>query len=128
MIIHVIVLIIAFSLTLAACGSTDEPEPSTGPDAARGEALYKKTAIGAASAPGCVTCHSLEVGVTLVGPPHAGLGSRAGVDEAFLRQSIVEPDAVVTENFTAGVMYQNYGSDLSEQQIDDLVAYLLTLK
>ncbi len=48
--------------------------------------------------------------------------------EEFLRESILNPDAVVTEGFTPGVMYQNYGNDLTEQEIDDLVAFLLTLK
>ncbi len=126
--IQLLFLVLVLSLTLMACGGGDEPEAAGGPDAARGETLYKQTTIGAASAPGCVTCHSLEPGVTLVGPSHAGISSRAGVDEAFLRQSIMEPDAVVTEGFTAGVMYQNYATDLSDQEIDDLVAYLLTLK
>jgi cytochrome c553 len=126
-------LILALALSLAACGGGDdtaEPAASNagGGDAARGDELYHQTTIGAASAPGCVTCHSQEEGVTLVGPSHAGLASRSDVDEAFLRQSIMEPDAVVTEGFTAGVMYQNYATDLSDQQIDDLVAYLLTLK
>ena len=46
----------------------------------------------------------------------------------FLEQSIVEPDAVITEGFSPGVMYQNYGSELTEQEIADLVAFLETLE
>lgn len=130
----------ALMLLLAACGGgdSDTAEPSSGGevvgDAARGEELYKQTTIGSASAPGCVTCHSLDEGLTLVGPSHAGIGTAAasrvaGLSaEEFLRQSIVEPDAHVTENFSPGVMYQNYGTDLSEQEIADLTAFLLTLK
>jgi len=48
--------------------------------------------------------------------------------EEYLKESIITPNAHVTEGFTAGVMYQNYGKDLTEQEINDLVAYLLTLK
>lgn len=98
--------------------------------AAAGEALFKKMTIGAA--PGCATCHSLQPGMRLVGPSLADAATVAesAVDgmsaEAFLRQSIVEPDAHVTEGFTPGLMFQNYGKTLSEQQINDLVAFLLT--
>ena len=48
--------------------------------------------------------------------------------EEFLEQSIVEPDAEITENFSPGVMYQNYGTDLTDQEIADLVAFLASLK
>ena len=132
-IVMVMILASALTLLLVACGGSDgdtaEPDP-----AARGEALYKNTTIGAASAPGCITCHSLDEGVTLVGPSHAGIGAAAasrvaGMSaEEFLEQSIVEPDAEVTGGFSPGVMYQNYGSDLSEQEIADLVTYLASLK
>jgi nitric oxide reductase subunit C len=134
-----LILILALSLALVACGGDDggdaaEAEPAGGDSAARGEELYKQTVIGAASAPGCITCHSLDEGVTLVGPSHAGLASRSeGVAEGmtvaeYLEQSITEPDAIVTDGFSPGVMYQNYGSDLSDQEISDLVAFLLTLE
>ncbi len=54
-------------------------------------------------------------------------GSAKTVEE-YLHESIVNPNAFVVEGFPSGVMYQNYGQDLSKQQIDDLVAFLLTLK
>lgn len=135
------VLMVVFSLLLlAACGGGGESESegdSGGAvvgDAARGETLYKQTIIGTASAPGCATCHSLEADVVLVGPSHAGVAGRAGSyvagksAEDYLHESIVTPDAHVVEGFTAGVMYQNYGNELSEQEIADLVAYLMTLR
>jgi len=133
------ILILVLSMALVACGGDDaggaaEAEPAAGGSAARGEELYHQTTIGSASAPGCVTCHSTDEGVTLVGPSHAGIGTRAATEAPgmsaadFLEQSIREPDAVVTEGFSPGVMYQNYDTDLTDQQIDDLVAYLLTLK
>ena len=131
--------LLALILVLVACGGdslTDESDdgtPITG-DVSRGEELYKQTSIGPASAPGCITCHSLEAGVKLIGPSHAGLAIVAGTRvsgqsaEAFLRESIVDPNAAVTEGFEEGVMYQNYGNELKDQEIADLVAFLLTLK
>ena len=56
--------LLALILVLVACGGdslTDESDdgmPVTG-NASRGEELYKQTSIGPASAPGCITCHSL---------------------------------------------------------------------
>lgn len=133
---------VALVLFLAACGGGGDdsgsdaaapaPRGSEVGDAANGEELYKRPTIGSAGAPGCNTCHSLEEGVTLVGPSHANIGTRAETAvagqsaEAYLRESIVDPNAHVTEGYTAGVMYPNYAQDLTEEQIDDLVAFLLT--
>jgi cytochrome c2 len=132
-------LIVALSLALVACGGDDggdaaEAEVAGVGSATNGEALYKQTTIGSASAPGCITCHSLEEGVSLVGPSHAGMGLRAetaasGMSAAeFLEQSIREPDAVITEGFSPGVMYQNYDNELTDQEIADLVAFLESLQ
>ena len=124
---------ILFSTLLVACGG-EKSGGSTSGDPDRGEALYHQTTIGPNAAPGCATCHSLEPGKTLVGPSHAGIATKAASvvpgksAEDYLRESIVTPDAHVTEGFTSGVMYQNYGKDLTEQEINDLVAFLMTLK
>lgn len=95
-----------------------------------GEMLFNQLTL--AAAPGCAACHSLQPGVRMVGPSMADAATVASgaVDglsaEEFLRQSIVEPDAYITEGFMPGLMPQDYGSTLSIQQIDDLVAFLLT--
>lgn len=128
-----LVIVIGLALVLTACGGGGGGATLTG-DATKGAALYKQATLGPNNAPGCTTCHSLEAGVTIVGPSHAGLADRAGTEvsgqsaEAFLRESITNPDAHVVEGFTPGLMYKNYGKDLSEQEVADLVAYLLTLK
>ncbi len=136
----IVLLVLGLTVVLAACGGGGSEAPadtsSTGPvgNAARGQRLYEQTVIGRASAPGCVTCHSMEPGVVVVGPSHAGVGARAATyvagmsAEEYLRDSIINPDAHIVEGFTPGVMYQNYGSELNEQEIADLVAYMLTLQ
>lgn len=135
-------LVLALAMALAACGGGgNAASESGGGDAAnvtgnpaRGEKLYAQNTIGSANAPGCVTCHSLEADVILVGPSHAGVGTRAGEyvagmsAEEYLRESLVEPDAHVVDGYTPGMMYQYYAEDLNVQEIADLVAYLQTLK
>jgi hypothetical protein len=48
--------------------------------------------------------------------------------EEYIRQSILEPDAYVVEGFPARQMLQNFDEILKNEQLDDLVAFLLTLK
>lgn len=139
-----LVLLLSLVLALAACGGggndTAEQPPAGGDDvaaigdAANGERLFSQATIGANNAPGCITCHSLEPDVVIVGPSQAGLATRAqsrvaGMSAAdYIHQSIVEPNAYIVEGFAEGLMYQNYGTDLTEQEINDLVAYTLTLE
>lgn len=134
-----VILVLGMVFLLAACGGGGGEEAAEGEavavgDAARGEELYNQVTIGPNAAPGCITCHSLEEGVVLVGPSHAGLANRAGTyvegmsAEEYLRESITEPNAHIVEGFTPDVMYQNYGEDLQARDINDLVAYLLTLE
>ena len=64
----------------------------------------------------------------------AGIASQAGgrvpgmSAEEYLRQSILEPDAYIVEGFSAGTMPSVWDDELSEEQIESLVEYMLTLK
>lgn len=130
--LFVVVGLIAAVLALAACGGgASQPAASGGGagDAAAGKALFAQTVIG--SNPGCITCHSLEAGKTLVGPSMAGIAGRAGSAaagqsaEQYLRQSLTEPDAVIANGFQKGLMPK---PTLTDKQLNDLVAYMQTLK
>jgi len=124
------IIILALTIVLAACGGGGGE--TTDSAAKAGEELFAQTVIG--SQAGCATCHSLEAGVVIVGPSMAGIGSRAGSTvsgqsaEAYIKESILTPDAHLVENFPAGTMPQVWGDELSSEQVDQLVAYLLTLK
>jgi cytochrome c oxidase subunit 2 len=74
---------------------------------------------------GCGSCHVLQDAGSQgqVGPDLDNV--LADADEEFVRQSIVEPDAEIAEGFQPGVMPKTYGEQLSEQQLDALVEYLL---
>ena len=97
-----------------------------------GQELFEKQALG--SAAGCKTCHSLEPGVIIIGPSLAGIGSSAGTRvenetaEEYLKESILKPDAHLVEDFPSGVMPYTYESQLSPEEVDSLVGYLLSLK
>jgi hypothetical protein len=97
-----------------------------------GRSIYLEGTLGTNA--GCRICHSLDPGVILVGPSFAGIATRAesrvpGLSaEEYLRQSILEPNAYVVEGFPAGQMIQNYEDLLTPEDIDNLVAFLLTLK
>ncbi len=129
----VIVLLTAAAL-VAACGGgggAAAPAAAPGGNADAGKALFAQATIG--SQPGCVTCHSLDAGQTIVGPSLAGIGSAAAskvsgeTAEQFLHNSIVDPNAYVEGGFAEGIM-PAYKDALSAQQVNDLVAYLLSLK
>lgn len=133
-------LLVMIVLVLAACGGGGDTAPAADAEtaaignAANGEKLFASAVIGPNNAPGCVTCHSLEPDVVIVGPSQAGLGTRAATRvpgksaEEYIRESIINPNAYLVEGFAEGVMYQNYATDLTETEINDIIAYTLTLK
>jgi hypothetical protein len=81
---------------------------------------------------GCGACHALtDAGTTGVsGPVMDGLGELAasrieGLSaEDYIRQSIFEPGAYIVEGFQP-IMPANYGTSLSEEDLNILVEYLL---
>ncbi len=96
--------------------------------------------------PACTACHSTSPGVNMAGPSLAGLKGRtetllASGDykgkptdlASYIREAIVDPSA----HLVPGAMYSaegvsfmpnTYAKDLTEAQINQLVAYLSSLK
>ncbi|TQV86771.1 c-type cytochrome [Exilibacterium tricleocarpae] len=124
-------LLVAYTRSLAGAGPDAEPgdepspppqgalEPAPGDAAARGRAL--------AQAQGCLVCHSLD-GSRGLGPTWKGMygktetladGSTVVVDEAYLRESILEPNAKLVDGYPP--VMQPY--PLSDAQLDDLIAF-----
>ncbi len=82
----------------------------------------------------CSSCHHVEPGSgTLVGPSLSGVGARAATRDPnlsaaqYLRVSITHPNNYIVDGFTAGAMPATFKEALTPAQIEDLVAYMLTL-
>ncbi|MCL4303892.1 MAG: c-type cytochrome [Anaerolineae bacterium] len=83
----------------------------------------------------CSQCHSLDGTVKehgSAGPSFQGISERASnrapelAAVEYLRQSIVDPNAYVVEGFSSNRMPKAYKFFLSEEEIEDLVAFMLT--
>jgi LSD1 subclass zinc finger protein len=120
----VVVFSLIAALMLAACGAS---AGGAAGDPARGKQLFL---TGGASNVPCATCHAFN-GETLVGPSLQGISTRAASRVAglsaqdYIRQSIQSPSAYVVPNFD-DKMFKKYSDTLSKQDIDDLVAFLMT--
>lgn len=87
-----------------------------------------------ADAQGCLLCHSSD-GSASSAPTFKGLagserplttGEFVTADQAYLRRSIVDPAAQVVAGYEP-VMPANFGDILTNDQIDDLIAYIRSL-
>jgi mono/diheme cytochrome c family protein len=89
-------------------------------DPAAGKEIFTTTAQ-----PPCSTCHTLkEAGATQTIGPNLDEVLK-GKDAAFIHESIVDPNAEVATGYQPGIMPQTYGEQLDEQQLADLVAFLV---
>jgi len=101
--------------------TTGETATETGAAAGGGNAAAGKSVFTSA---GCSSCHTLEeAGATgNVGPNLDDV--LQGKDASFIEESIVDPNAEVTQGYQPNVMPQNFGDQLSPTQLADLVAFL----
>jgi mono/diheme cytochrome c family protein len=107
------------------------PTPAPGAEpadpVARGQQVFMST--------GCGGCHTIQgVSNGVVAPNLSQIAEVAATRkegasaEEYLRESILNPNAYVVEGFQPNIMPQNYGQQLNNQQLDDLVAFLLDQK
>jgi len=76
------------------------------------------------SATPCGACHTLSAaGTSGTTGPDLDQGLK-GKDAAFIKQSILQPDAQIAPGFGKGIMPPNYRSTLTPAEVDALVKYL----
>lgn len=92
----------------------------------KGKALYAKLI--------CVACHSVD-GSVRAAPSFKGLygskqklkdGSEVAVDDAYLRESIVNPGARVVAGFQP--LMPPFAGKVSDAELDALIAYIRSLR
>jgi mono/diheme cytochrome c family protein len=104
------------------------PTPTPGAEpadpVARGQQVYTSS--------GCGGCHTIEgVSNGVVAPNLTQIGKVAETRkegtsaEEYIRESILNPNAFVVDGFQPNIMPQIYGQQLNNQQLDDVVAFLL---
>ena len=113
----------AVSVSLAAL-----PETA---DVANGEMLFTTYQVDAGFA--CSTCHLPDSENLLIGPGLLNVGTRASTrvegqnNLEYIFTSITNPDAYVVDGFSDELMPENWAEIYTEDEIFDIMAYLLTL-
>ena len=117
----ILIWLLLILLTACASGATTPTTPT-----ADGERLF---------AIWCSGCHTLEsTGPVALGPTMAGVATRAAANvdglsaEAWLRRELLQPNAVISPGYNAGLMPSSYAESLRPEQIDALISFMLTLE
>lgn len=85
---------------------------------------------------GCLSCHSVD-GSDRVGPTWKGLagstvsfmdGSSLLVDAEYLSGAIMDPNSEIREGYSPNVMPQHFDGMLSEQELEEIVAFILSIE
>lgn len=115
-----------------ALGEVATPEPLPGVVDESDPVAFGQATFAAA---GCVACHTVAgVSTGVVGPVLDGLATRAGdtveglAAEEYIRESILDPNAYIVEGFEPNIMLQTFAETLSDEEVDALIAFLLTLE
>lgn len=117
-------------LLLAACGGGGEsaatvPPPTLlSPEAARGKTVFSQS---------CGSCHSTIPETVIVGPSLAGIATRADTRKSgqdgrtYLYTAILQPGDFLVEGYD-NLMPATFGKQLTGEDLDAVVAYLMTLE
>lgn len=129
--VGVIFAVIAVAIPIVIIADGGSPDGAVSPPTTAGAGLPGEVV---AAGTGCIACHTTD-GTDLVGPTWKGLagserelesGETVVADDAYLRDSIVDPSSQVVVGFNP-VMPQGYGDQLSDQDIANLIEYIKSL-
>ena len=123
-------------LLTIACGGGSSPASDGATATTAVEATGVPDGQSLSNTYGCTACHSADGGKG-VGPTWQGIygkeeslndGTTVMVDEAYLRESILDPNAKIVEDFLPGIMPADFGEKLTGSEIDLLIDYIKVLK
>jgi mono/diheme cytochrome c family protein len=102
-------------------GGTESTPTGTTPATVQGDPAAGKALF---TSQGCGGCHTFTPAGAkgTVGPDLDKV--LQGKDAAFIRESIVDPNAEIAQGYQPGIMPGDFGQKLSSKQLADLVAFL----
>lgn len=118
-------LLIVCTAACSAAEPTPIPTPTLTAEQQTGKRVFAQE---------CGSCHSVIDDAVIVGPSMVGVATRAsgrvqGQDaRTYLYGSILHPNDHVVEGFKEGLMPQTFGKQLTGEELDAVVAYLLTME
>ncbi|MFN8410927.1 MAG: cytochrome c [Anaerolineales bacterium] len=118
------ILLIALAISACSAIAPVPPTPTPDPLVVQGQQVFNAR---------CATCHALVPDTIIIGPSLAGVATRAetrvkGLNaEEYIQMSILRPGDYVVEGFN-NVMIANFSKELTNEDMNALVAFLLTLK
>ena len=73
----------------------------------------------------CLGCHILDGAGAPIGPSFDGIGSRLSAE--YIRESILDPGVSASEGFeeSLGMMPAMYGDQMTAQQLENVVTFLV---
>lgn len=129
----------AKTVTVTTGAAPAAPAPSTtvkAPTTTTAAAATSPSASAAAgktvfASAGCAACHTFKpagasgkVGPDLDTTPEKDAKSQHMALDAFVKQSIVDPNAFISPGFSKGLMPQTFASQLGAKKVDELVAFI----
>ncbi len=121
-----ILSLMLFGVSLTACATMSSPEPTPTPDPfiVQGQNVFNAR---------CATCHALVPDTIIIGPSLYGIATRAETRvpgqsaEEYILLSVTRPGDYVVEGFN-NVMITNLAKEITNEDMNALVAFLMTLK
>jgi len=120
-------LLISAAMLISGCATADQTPIA---NIAHGQDLYTH---GKGEAPACLNCHAIEADTYSLGPHMVGVATRVSAEigdkqtvEDYLRESILHPNDFLVPGYR-NIMYGLYADHLTEQDVDDLIGYILSL-
>ncbi len=107
------------TVALPTAEASAEVAAATAPTVAPAPAATAEEAI---QKYGCTACHALLGSNASLGPSLEGVGARLTPEQ--IRQSILDPDAVITEGFTPGVMPPDFADRMTVKELEMIVKLL----
>ena len=120
----IIPILIALALSACSAMSPAEPTPTPDPLVLQGQPVFNAK---------CATCHALVPDTIIIGPSLNGIATRAETRvegqtaDEYIQLSILRPGDYLVEGFN-NVMITNFSKELTNEDMNALVAFLLTLK